>query len=428
MNSNIQNTASSSSSTFTALSTFDASSMGRQNEHQQAGTQIMSPQNVWRFLTAPHEDEGYASESLSPAPEEHPAGIDGSVPEMYQRFQSGFYGTGVPYDQDLHSIGVGDVPPLDGPCYWSEENFTVLVNLLSPRTDILLPTQPLAMPLLPATLTSGSAAFPPSYNCPSIFPSTTLISPEAEPSSIPQDALAIPTTSEPTHRHSSKKRSRSDETCGTFIPPLLKKTRAHEGAVPDSQTMHIWSASALVTPPSYVEPSVAGPSSYTSWSQSVGTNDYQSSGALEQSSSIPPQANGGQASDEPLPGIPQKTKRFRRTNDQIAPTLMPGIRKMACGFPGCQKTVHPKSGETNRGHIKADHYTAAQLKSKDQLVCGWAACGKPMEGHLIMAHIEENHIGFGYKCLFRDCPIKWKGCRAKDYSQHMDQKHAGWRE
>lgn len=141
---------------------------------------------------------------------------------------------------------------------------------------------------------------------------------------------------------------------------------------------------------------------------------------------IQPETNGGQTPG-PLPNTPQVKKRFRRTNAEIAPTLIPGIKKKACGFPGCQKKLHPKSGENNRNHFKGDHYTVATLNSEDLLVCRWAACGKSMKGKTMMAHIEANHIGFGYKCLVPDCRLDWKGCRAKDHSQHMKEEHAGWR-
>lgn len=322
----------------------------------------------------------------------------------------------------------GDVPPLDGPCYWSEDDLATLVDVLS--ASIILPPQCVSPSLLFNAPTPGNTALSPSCSHAAVFPSTTLTSPEAGPSSIPQDALTTPEHIEYAPQYSSKKRSRSVDIY-EVLPPPSKKTRTHEGEVPDLQTTQSWGAAALNMAPYYVEAPVAGPSNFIPWTQSVSAEDIDNRESLEQSRDYEdtlPEANDDQAHETPLPVAPPRAKRFRRTNAEIAPTLMPGIRKMPCGFPGCQKTVHPKSGETNREHIKADHYTAAQLKSKDKIVCRWAACGKPMEGNLIMAHIEENHIGFGYKCLFRDCPIKWKGCRAKDYSQHMDKKHAGWRE
>ncbi|EIW55970.1 uncharacterized protein TRAVEDRAFT_50460 [Trametes versicolor FP-101664 SS1] len=437
MSSNIYNATSNLPSRFMTFYPSDTSSpaLGRQNERQPSGTPFMAPQSPWESAYGLTEDEGYASASLSPAPEEQIGSVVHYVPETNQQLQNDVKKTEARNEEDHHSVGAADAsgeePSLDGPCDWSEEEFSTLVNLLAETAGIMFPEQSLAMPLIPDIPVPSSAEFLPSYNLPAGFPSTSVTSPGAGTSNIPQDAFTISADQDLTHQQSSKKRSRSEDTYEAPLHPPLKKTRAaaYVGEVLAQQTPVNWSDATLVMVPYYVQYPIAGPSNFMPWPQSVMAEDADNREALEQSleyQDIQPETNGGQAPD-PFPNTPQVTKRFRRTNAEIAPTLIPGIKKKACGFPGCQKTLHPKSGENNRNHFKGVHYTVDTLNSEDLLVCRWAACGKSIKGKTMMAHIEANHIGFGYRCLVPDCRLDWKGCRAKDHSQHMKEEHAGWR-
>ncbi|KAL1938865.1 hypothetical protein VTO73DRAFT_11245 [Trametes versicolor] len=117
-------------------------------------------------------------------------------------------------------------------------------------------------------------------------------------------------------------------------------------------------------------------------------------------------------------------KRARRTNAEIATTLVPGLTASICGFTGCGFQHHPTSGDNNRDHIKEKHYAIALLSSANQLVCGWGNCALPIAGTKMMAHIERDHIGYGYLCPVygEDCPKHWRGSRAKDQTTHA-RKH-----
>lgn len=117
-------------------------------------------------------------------------------------------------------------------------------------------------------------------------------------------------------------------------------------------------------------------------------------------------------------------KRARRTNAEIATTLVPGLMPSICGFSGCAFQHHPTSGDNNRDHIKGKHYAIALLSSANQLVCGWGNCGLPFVGTKMMAHIERDHIGYGYLCPVYGvhCPKNWRGSRAKDQTTHA-RKH-----
>lgn len=136
--------------------------------------------------------------------------------------------------------------------------------------------------------------------------------------------------------------------------------------------------------------------------------------------SVPAPAPAPAPTTNPAPHV----KRARRTNAEIATTLVPGLMPSICGFSGCGFQHHPTSGDNNRDHIKEKHYAIALLSSANQLVCGWGNCGLPTAGTKMMAHIERDHIGYGYLCPVygEGCPKHWRGSRAKDQTTHS-RKH-----
>ncbi|EIW55978.1 uncharacterized protein TRAVEDRAFT_50468 [Trametes versicolor FP-101664 SS1] len=136
--------------------------------------------------------------------------------------------------------------------------------------------------------------------------------------------------------------------------------------------------------------------------------------------SVPAPAPVPAPATNPAPHV----KRARRTNAEIATTLVPGLTASICGFTCCGFQHHPTSGDNNRDHIKEKHYAIALLSSANQLVCGWGNCGLPFAGTKMMAHIERDHIGYGYLCPVygEDCPKHWRGSRAKDQTTHA-RKH-----
>ncbi|OJT06399.1 hypothetical protein TRAPUB_2745 [Trametes pubescens] len=444
MDSIICNAASTSTSPFTTFSPVDTMSL----EHQ-AGMQAMVPQTS---LQGQHEDEGYASASLSPAPEEHTGSMVSYVAATNQPFQSDITQTEAQNDEEYPFAGMidasGDVPQLDGPCAWSDAAFAVLVNCLSAS---LLPTQPLATTSQLDSPTSSSAALSPSYDHASAFLSTTLdASPGAGPSTIPQDALAMPAPSTDTPRQSPHKRSRSDEMHEALPPPPIKKLRAQGlGEVEDLQAAASWNAAGWVMPPGYyaappapapfmvmppgyyAAPLVSGPLAFWPYPQPVDhMNNILNGEAPEQNDAhgdIPPAANADQAAGALVLDAPQNAQRPRRTNEDIAQTLIPGIRSGTCGFVGCEVTLDPKKGENNRKHIKAKHYSVTTLGSDAQVMCDWAGCGRLIRGKNMMAHTERDHIGYAYQCLVPGCVHAWKGSRAKDWTTHMNREHRGWR-
>ncbi|OJT02556.1 hypothetical protein TRAPUB_6924 [Trametes pubescens] len=448
MNSNTLNAAPASVFPLMALPNPGTSSLGRQ-----MGTRMMATTaSLLDSLDGLREDEGYVSASLSPAPEEHAGSAVGYVPEMSQPFQSEVEQTGAFNDKEYHLAGAvdasGDVPPFDGPCNWSEEDFVTLVNCLSASTDVLLTAQPLAMPSILDAPAPSSAASPQNNDHAAAVPQIGLASPGAGPSSIPQDALAMPAPPVDTPQQCSHKRSRSEETSEALPSTPIKKLRAQEGfgEIPDLQEAASWNAAGWVMPPGHYAPLAPGPfmmvppgyyaaplapGQFAFWPypQSIGTTNQIHNGvAPEQSRAhgdIPPTATVDQAAGAPVPDAPQNAKRPRRTNEDITPTLIAGIQSDTCGFAGCEVILDPRKGENNRKHVKAKHYTATELGSDAQLACNWSGCGRPIRGKQMMAHIERDHIGYAYQCLVPGCRHAWKGSRAKDWTTHMNREHRG---
>ncbi|OJT06400.1 hypothetical protein TRAPUB_2746 [Trametes pubescens] len=237
-------------------------------------------------------------------------------------------------------------------------------------------------------------------------------------------------------QRSSNKRSRPDEMydAAALSSLPLKKMRTAEGEVPDLQA----AVSGWYMPPCYypgyyppgyyVIPLVPGPSNYWPWPQSVGTHDPHYS-EVQTAANTLPGATDDQAAGAPLPDAPENahTQRPRRKNNDIAPTLIPGIRSGICGFSGCQVSLDPKKGENNRKHLKEKHLSNDTLGNNAELTCEWSGCGRQIEGKRMMAHIEKDHIGYAYQCLVPRCRHAWKGSRAKDWTTHMNREHSGWR-
>lgn len=149
-------------------------------------------------------------------------------------------------------------------------------------------------------------------------------------------------------------------------------------------------------------------------------DDDQTSGG-----SVPVPAPPPVPAPAPVLAPAPRPKRARRTNAEIATTLVPGLTASTCGFPNCGFLHRPTSGDNNRNHIKAKHYAIALLSSANPLVCGWGNCGLPFAGTQMMAHVERDHIKYGYLCpIFgEDCPDHWRGSRAKDQTTHARRDH-----
>ncbi|OJT02555.1 hypothetical protein TRAPUB_6923 [Trametes pubescens] len=263
---------------------------------------------------------------------------------------------------------------------------------------------------------------------------------------IPSDVDLLPHSTRPSNKRPRacdadaavvshpRKKMKSEEVQVAVLGAMATYIDAHGGEAEVLQSVEDGHSEAMAAATGHVGIVTAGLSHYTPGperaisEEAVGDALAESEAYAEAVEDVKNGHFPGVPVPAPVTNVQQYRQRPRRTNDEIDSTLVPGIQACIYGFPGCDFELHPRSGNNNRVHVKKAHYTIAQLKSNNQLICDWDGCGISIEGNTMMVHIERDHIGYGYLCPVAGCPYDWKGSRAKDQSLHMNRKHAGWRE
>ncbi|EIW55974.1 uncharacterized protein TRAVEDRAFT_22369 [Trametes versicolor FP-101664 SS1] len=116
--------------------------------------------------------------------------------------------------------------------------------------------------------------------------------------------------------------------------------------------------------------------------------------------------------EEPTP----RTKRSRRTKDEVLKTTRRLPRGVPCPVQGCTKPAfNPYDHVGNRKHIVTHLERAAVIE------CPWPVCEDTRDSqNLMIHHITDVHIGFPYICLLDD-RCTWGSTKSQWQTQHMQR-------
>ncbi|OJT02557.1 hypothetical protein TRAPUB_6925 [Trametes pubescens] len=116
-----------------------------------------------------------------------------------------------------------------------------------------------------------------------------------------------------------------------------------------------------------------------------------------------------------------KAKRPRRTRERVDKHKVPDMPSLPCDVVGCTRVWDPYTHDENRKHLQK-HFDAGDLESEAGLVCVLDVCQEGVPGKDLLRHMEENHIGLPYLCPIR---CGWRASRSSRQTQHMHTAHKG---
>ncbi|KAL1938877.1 hypothetical protein VTO73DRAFT_11257 [Trametes versicolor] len=117
-----------------------------------------------------------------------------------------------------------------------------------------------------------------------------------------------------------------------------------------------------------------------------------------------------------------RTKRARRTKDQIKAVTRTDLPKIHCPVEGCETMFDPLTHDANRDHLER-HYETGALDGKASLSCLWTECEKTPIGTKMITHLHEHHVGRAFICSVKNCKWGWASSRSGDLPLHLARRH-----
>lgn len=117
-----------------------------------------------------------------------------------------------------------------------------------------------------------------------------------------------------------------------------------------------------------------------------------------------------------------RTKRARRTKDQVKAVTRTDLQEVHCPVDGCETMFDPLTHDANRKHLER-HYETGALDGKASLSCLWTWCEKTPIGTKMITHLHEHHVGRAFICSVKDCKWNWASSRSGDLPLHLARRH-----
>lgn len=120
--------------------------------------------------------------------------------------------------------------------------------------------------------------------------------------------------------------------------------------------------------------------------------------------------------------VATRTKRARRTKDQVKAVTGTDLPQVHCPVDGCETMFDPLTHDSKREHLER-HYETGALDGKASLSCLWTWCEKTPIGTKMITHLHEHHVGRAFICSVKDCKWNWTSSRSGDLPLHLARRH-----